>query len=435
MTMCFLWSRGPYASAGLESVGFLVLPAAVAYVTHRKRSGAGLAKTGGRLPRGSSGSRRSGSKRERPSSSPSILRPQLAWASFRHHFLGPRPNLPPLAVPRIENVPLNLFAGREPGATVWDVPLAPPVHHWTVPLAVMDGNEPRRVGTAFHFSQLGHLFTARHCVDEALALSNRGRPFNEQHRVQVERQLIVVRANDADHEHITALPVQTVTGPEPSDLVCLSTVFQETMPQLTLPISFALPAAGSLVRCFGFPSSTDGTLFPDRLHAVEGPVKAYFPPGFSRGFVRGPCFLVGAFLPHGMSGGPVVNEEGSVCGIASAGAQLFFDEPTYLVSPIYPAMLIEIALHAEPASNVRINGARSLLDLCADAYVRTDGTEHLVHFLDTGAGLEVGPVLPRPNGDYVYDSFEDYQAGRRSSPVSEPRMRIVRHAGFGKPPT
>jgi len=34
------------------------------------------------------------------------------------------------------------------------------------------------------------------------------------------------------------------------------------------------------------------------------------------------------------------------------------------------------------------------------------------------------PVMTPANGAFVYNSFDDYQAGRTSTPIREPRMRI-----------
>src|SRR5204862_8103643 len=130
--------------------------------------------------------------------------------------------------------------------------------------------------------RLGHLFSARHCVDAALRLEDRGKELKGSVRpVSLATQLTVIRAADDTRGELTGLPVQTVSAVEPTDLVCLSTTFQTQIPQLVLPLSFALPDAGSTVRCFGFPDDVTGKLFPDTLHAVEGSVKAYFPPGFS----------------------------------------------------------------------------------------------------------------------------------------------------------
>lgn len=325
----------------------------------------------------------------------------------------------------VGNMAINFFEGRRDGAAAWDYPLNHPAHHWAVPLAVNEGGQIRRVGTAFHISRLGHLFTARHCVDEALHEEDRGSELARRTRpARIASQLAVVRAEDEDRERVVGLAVQTVTAPEPTDLACLSTITQERIPQLTLPLSFALPDAGSVVRCFGFPADDGAKLFPDYLHVVEGPVKAYFPPGFSRGYMRGPCFLVGASVPHGMSGGPVVNESGAVCGVISAGAELLMNEPACLVSPLYPAVVIEVALHGQPAPNVTINGTRSFLDLCGEGYIRTDGTEGQIHLAEDKRGTEIGPVLSRENGVFVYDNFDDYLAGRRSTPITGPRMRI-----------
>jgi len=319
---------------------------------------------------------------------------------------------------------MNIFVGRADGETSWEIPLQPPFQHWAVPIAVIENGNLRRVGTGFHFSRLGHLFSAKHCVDEALEHRDRGRDLSRRlSPVRPQSQLCVVRAGDSEPFELTGLPVQTVSAPEPTDLVCLTTMFQEALPQITVPLSFALPDIESSVYCFGFPTS-DGSLFPRSLRAVEGRVKAYFPPGFDRGFMRGPCFLVDSEVLPGMSGGPVMNEGGAVCGVVSAGAESFVGEPGCLVTPIYPFLLTPMTVHAAPAAKLRINGTLDFLDLCARGYVRTDGTEQRVHFAEFEDGVEIGPMIAQRNSHAVFDSFQAYQDGRPSTPVNEPRMVV-----------
>lgn len=320
---------------------------------------------------------------------------------------------------------MNLEQGRIDRASSWEVPLSEPIHHWAVPIAVMEGDEKRRVGTAFHFSRLGHLFTARHCVDEALDHSDRGRELaGRDHSVRIAQPLVVVRTKDIERNSLDGFPVQTVTSPEPCDIACLTTMFQTVIPQLTLPISFALPAAGTQVRAFGYPSGVHDKLFPDTLHAVEGEVLAHFPPRFAAGYMRGPAFLVSGSVPPGMSGGPVLDERGSVCGVVSAGAETFVGRPAFLVSPLYPALLIEVALHAQPAANFRVNGSRTFMDLCAEGFISTDGTEDQVHFTPDDGGTRIGPVMPVGSRPFVFDSLGDFLENRPSTPIDAPTFRI-----------
>jgi len=229
------------------------------------------------------------------------------------------------------------------------------------------------------------------------------------------------------HAAIEGFAVLTVTSPEPCDVACLTTMFQTAIPQLTLPISFALPPAGSKVRAFGYPNGDHDKLVPDSLQAVEGEVLAHFPPRFDAGFMRGPAFLVSGSVPHGMSGGPVVNESGAACGLVSAGAENLVGRPAFLVSPLYPALMIEVAVHARPASNLRINGSRTFMDLCAEGFISTDGTEDQVHFTPADGGLQIGPIMPVGSRPFVFDSFADFLENRPSTPITGPTFRIRVH--------
>ena len=101
---------------------------------------------------------------------------------------------------------LNVLEGRQGGVAAWDIPLREPSHHWAVPLAVIEGEQPRRVGTAFHISRLGHLFSARHCVDEALYEIDRGTELAQRSTpVRTAAQLAVVRAEDDARNRVVHL--------------------------------------------------------------------------------------------------------------------------------------------------------------------------------------------------------------------------------------
>lgn len=328
-------------------------------------------------------------------------------------------------MPSHSQVSLDIFAGRENAEGEWDIPLPGLFDYWVVPIATSVGGSPRRVGTAFYFSRTGHLLTARHCIDEALKSDDRGRELATRRQpIRPESQLLVIRRMDDSSQKINALPVLTMVSPEPADAVALCTEFREKAPQVTLPISFALPDVGSTVHCFGFPRG-EGELFPAQLHAVEGRVRAYFPPLFSRGYMKGPCFLVEAEVQPGMSGGPVVNSAGAVCGVVSAGAGLFFDEPAYLVTPLYPFVLTNLPTHLKPAVNFDLNLTLPLLELCGAGTVRTDGTEEQVRIRSSEEGIEICPTIGAANHPFVFESFEAYQLGRPSTPIGGAMMRIV----------
>lgn len=121
---------------------------------------------------------------------------------------------------------LRIFDGRVADEPEWDVPLTAPLHHWAVPIGVMAEENMRAVGTAFHFSRLGHLFTARHCVDEALHPTSRGLPMSGDTRnVRLQQQLVVRRLTEDAPPRIVEFPVLTVSSTDPTDLVILTTIF------------------------------------------------------------------------------------------------------------------------------------------------------------------------------------------------------------------
>lgn len=85
-------------------------------------------------------------------------------------------------------------------------------------------------------------------------------------------------------------------------------------------------------------------------------------------------FLIDIDVPHGMSGGPVFNEAGFVCGVVSSGARHFFGVPATLVSMLYPTLLTTIRRQAT-IGPLSLDAERRMLELIETKSVRTDGSE------------------------------------------------------------
>jgi S1-C subfamily serine protease len=81
--------------------------------------------------------------------------------------------------------------------------------------------------------------------------------------------------------------------------------------------------------------------------AVEGTMRHIFTQGFAPGYFRGACFEIDAEVRPGMSGGPVFNEHGYVCGIISATASDLLARPSSLISLFYPALMTEVKFGAQ----------------------------------------------------------------------------------------
>ncbi len=105
----------------------------------------------------------------------------------------------------------------------------------------------------------------------------------------------------------------------------------ESWRSLCLPLNVAPPAIGARVTGFGLTEMTMSQSAPlnpmDPLDAmcqqarrrVEGEVTGVFFPRRDRIALPFPCFEVRGDFEPGMSGGPIVDERGEVCGIISRG--------------------------------------------------------------------------------------------------------------------
>jgi hypothetical protein len=84
------------------------------------------------------------------------------------------------------------------------------------------------------------------------------------------------------------------------------------------------PAVGERISAFGYPK-TDVDASQGALNITLNPytsvgeVTEIFPVKRDSGLLRFPCYSTNARFEHGMSGGPIFNDDGNVCGIICDG--------------------------------------------------------------------------------------------------------------------
>lgn len=374
----------------------------------------------------------------------------------RFRLLG-HPDCPPKTWPvegrdhdtrmRID-IPLEF--GRDPGQSTW---LLPPWGHvvslGVFPLLTGAKGTLELVGTAFSFSKLGFCGTALHsilevCKAEGISVPDLRTPPSGQHsRIRLRNSTLAVlhHTQAADATIDAAIwPLETVDAFPPTDVAITFPKFQTDFPYLTLPITFDVPRVGSVVKCIGYSSAgagaeklelaafaTGGVSVPityeHTLQVVEARVTDIFVRRFSAGYVGGPCFAIDAEVPHGMSGGPVVNDEGFVCGVVAAGATAFFGQATTLISMLYPLALGHVRFGAKTGP-LTLTSTQTLLDLVTLSLVRTDGSERRLAFArDLGHDV-VCPAIPKADHAFVHDDFESRQAGSGATRVEGRLYRL-----------
>jgi len=302
-------------------------------------------------------------------------------------------------VPNGIPVATDIEATRQPGSAAWELaswgrPLALGVY----PFFIRKNRSLIPVGTAFCISKLGISLTSMNGIDASFRRHlNRAFPGPTEklhdldpgrnagmavlhHRVVREKTFI---GNIVSVDFIASSPA--------TDVCCLFPQFQAGSPYLPLPLSFAAPAMGSRVVCVGFRdlSVQKSALYSDdtasgcvklleayknNFLAVEGRVTRIHIHGIPDKSIPYPCLTIHAAMDPGMIGGPVFAESGHVCGLISAITTHPPENPLGLLSPLYPALNMNIRFGGHIGA-IRVRSSLRLTDLIDQGTVITDGTE------------------------------------------------------------
>ncbi len=148
--------------------------------------------------------------------------------------------------------------------------------------------------------------------------------------------------------------------------------------KLSAQINLHMPAIGTRVASLGYPNTRN------MPHGSGAASKHILAMRTSEGVIedlqtditqRSPRFQTNAPIDGGMSGGPVFNEQGWLCGINSTGF-VPTDEHTSYASfaiPLHTAFMSRLTLN--------LNGVPTeitLLELCKQGYIPTLGLEHFI---------------------------------------------------------
>jgi hypothetical protein len=359
------------------------------------------------------------------------------------------------------SINLNFEEATQVAERVWELP---PWHTWwgRAVYPLMIANEEGCLfpwATAFRFSKLNHIFTARHNIEGGLQNHHPNRDRFIQGGLEVARrsgtvdhmQFAIVSQGPNPERGAVSFDVQgfdSIHAAPPTDLVIGNFLSDNlrAIPFLVPTITFAPPRIGEIVRCVGYCDSTgpkgglpigdirSGKLNPykelsHRLLAVEGRVKNIFINGLSPGFVQGPCFTIDAEVPHGLSGGPIFNTRGAICGAVYSGASMFFDEPTAVGALFYPIFLLRLSFGVSMAGGRFTFRAteRPMCELVATQAIRTDGAEESqLHFASEEEETRVGAAFHKEDGAFIFEDFKAFQEGRPMPPLKDQKVRGFR---------
>lgn len=335
---------------------------------------------------------------------------------------------------------ISIFDGRIGEDRKWELPrYGHPLARGVFPLrAKPTGNASKvgeRHGTAFCVGKLGAVMSAMHCFNEALRHSGdsrlQSRKIDEwpKSSALTDVELSVdwhELKEDKSGVTVKTVPLTHLAAPTPTDLVMGSMLFIEKLPLLKLQMTFHPPRVGSKVVCVGYSaaSNDDGghELFNYTFSAVEGTVVAIFPQGLGSSVLDAACFLIDVEPPPGMSGGPVFDEHGNVCGIVSMGATHYmhkdhagFPSEAGVVSLLHPVLPTELEAKAS-FGLFNITAKKTVWEWITLGAIRTDGSEGKCRVNRTNGELEVGCAYNRDLHTAMYLGLQDFLDGKPYNP-------------------
>lgn len=348
---------------------------------------------------------------------------------------------------------MNLREHRgSPDNQEWELPSwGHPIAQGVMPFLISVRGRLFPIGTAFTTGQLHFVVTATHNIEQIVArdprLANklsRGR-LDGSHNLSDGHALYVLHHRlSGDDINLTLWPLRKIDGASPTDVVFASPQYALEIQTLVSPLSFDIPSIGETVLSVGYADfmyPKDGIdlaevqagtfdwhgAYRHRLFVVEGTVQRIFTKQFSSGYVAGPCFAFDPEIRHGMSGGPIYNNAGNVCGVNSAGATRFFACPMSLGSLFYPMLTRPLRFGAE-LGPLTLNATRPMIDLIAQGALKSDGSEQRVAFTrdDETGQIIAHPRTPFADRERIHDDFAGYQAGEGASRLSGEYMVVKR---------
>lgn len=201
-----------------------------------------------------------------------------------------------------------------------------------VPVVVIGPELFACVGTAFNISPDGLWVTARHVIDEALAIAL---------KTPGAYIALLWTASGVDEDDVPDLlggpiPVLTHTKDDTngSDLALLRAGMLRDREVVSFPcarLSARLPKVGTKISAVGYarfsvgsdvstPEVREVEIDPN-FHFSSGEITQVFRGGRDMTMLPTACFETSARFDAGMSGGPVFDEEGAVCGVVASSLE------------------------------------------------------------------------------------------------------------------
>lgn len=249
-----------------------------------------------------------------------------------------------------------------------------------LPLAVINSSSVEYVGTCFNILPAGLFVTAKHVIDEAMAIKNRrtdtwigiswtapGTPIDKK-RGLVSEFFEVRTVSHADIPDVALVEI------EPNK-VGEAKLFPSLSLDLRPPSSTSrIFACGYTKMDLNWVRIEGGVQTVDviaAVHAARGEVVELHPDGRDSFSINFPAFRADSRFVGGMSGGPVINEaSGGVCGLVCSGFAGESDEVEHIS---YATMAVSMLGLGIPGDCSGDEPGRLLYDLVSDGSVRCEG--------------------------------------------------------------
>jgi S1-C subfamily serine protease len=188
--------------------------------------------------------------------------------------------------------------------------------------------------------------------------------------------------------------VDRVTGAGSTDVAFLHLAPTVGLRRWPAPVlDLAIPRIGSPVAAIGYHSArvvSEGRIYRDVALSTGHVIEVFDLKRDSR--LNFPCFQTDARFVGGMSGGPVFNEHGYLCGIVSSSLSPSPGEPDVSYAALLWALTVE-KLHSDRRG---ADGIEPVIQLMRDGVIKTVGLELIQSVTEDATGALTVQRLARP---------------------------------------
>jgi V8-like Glu-specific endopeptidase len=238
--------------------------------------------------------------------------------------------------------------------------------------------------------------TARHVVEgyidyyHNLSLENFASKVNEQDRFSLWAMQYVNQSKNGALWSISAIYYAQIT-----DIVFLQlrSAPEEQEKIGGVRIRVRAPKLGETVAAFGYTCTEivqhdKSTTFHADGYTATGVVKAVYPDRRDSSSLNFPCFEVNARFDGGMSGGPVFDSEGYLCGLVCKNLPPALDDPegqhTSWITTLWPMLAIRVSYNRVGHP---LDISYPALELAKEGFIHCDGWETVEPIYNDAGGL------------------------------------------------